>query len=241
MGDCQFERNGMNYRFCEDSPSQCDVRLFDSDWLSAQGLIQKTISHGRNRVDIFSHRQSTLVCRHYYRGGAMRRILMDQYLWTGLKHTRAWKEFDVLLRLQSLNLPAPEPYACRIIRNSFSYRACLITRYIPSTETLAETLRRREVSNQQWFDIGRCVRKFHDVGLHHSDLNANNILLDDQNQVYLIDFDKASFLPVQSKKWKQRNLERLQRSIVKCQTRSETFYYDPTSWGQLRDGYSSVG
>lgn len=240
MIECSFEHDGAHYRFCEEKESLCETRLFDSDWLSTRGMLQRTLSHGRNAVDILNYRQSTLVCRRYYRGGVMRRISTDRYVRTRLSDSRAWREFDVLLRLQSLDLPSPKPYACRVVPSSLYYRASLITHYLASTQTLAETLSRHELSDQQWLDIGGCVKKFHDVGLDHSDLNANNILLDDRGRVFLIDFDKARFRHGAGDNWKRGNLKRLQRSIIKCGRNTEVFYFSPASWDLFRDGYGAT-
>lgn len=241
MSDCQFERDRIHYRFCEPTSSSCEIRLFDDDWVTQQGRIVRTINHGRNRVQIFNHMQSTLVCRHYNRGGIIRHLSTDRYLWAGLQATRAWREFDVLLRLQSFDLPAPEPYASRVVPMLPGYQASLITRYLAATKTLAETLHKCEISDQQWFDVGCCVRRFHDVGLDHSDLNANNILLDEQGRIFLIDFDKARFRTgtrtSAGRLWKKRNLKRLQRSIIKGCRKATVFHYKPTNWDYFRDGY----
>ena len=42
-----------------------------------------------------------------------------------------------------------------------------------------------------WIAIGRCIRRFHDLGVCHADLNAHNMLLNEDAKVYMIDFDQC--------------------------------------------------
>jgi 3-deoxy-D-manno-octulosonic acid kinase len=71
------------------------------------------------------------------------------------------------------------------------YRADLITQRIENSESLAARLLEGPLSLTQWIAVGRCIRRFHDAGVHHADLNAHNILLTPE-QVYLIDFDRGT-------------------------------------------------
>ena len=59
-----------------------------------------------------------------------------------------------------------------------------------NSEPLAARLSKGPLSLTQWIAIGRCIRRFHDAGVCHADLNAHNILLTPE-QVYLIDFDRG--------------------------------------------------
>jgi len=61
--------------------------------------------------------------------------------------------------------------------------------------------------------VGTTVRRFHDAGLDHVDLNARNLLVDPQGKVWLIDLDRCRRR--QPGKWQEANLERLQRSLAK--------------------------
>jgi len=242
MTDLQFESDGARFRYCEKATEACDTRLFDINWVLNQDAARSLNSLGRGQVEIMQHRDKTLVIRRYFRGGLMRHLSSDRYLWTGLNRTRAWREFDVLLKLQELGLPAPAPYACSVRKVDFlSYNAALITHFVPGTETLAQRLQTEELTDQQWHDIGFVVRRFHDASLDHSDLNANNILIDEDRQIYLIDFDKAKFRAGANQAWKLRNTKRLQRSIMKCRMAADVFFYRPASWEFFKAGYSQSG
>lgn len=58
----------------------------------------------------------------------------------------------------------------------------------------------------------------HDLGINHTDLNIHNILMDEQEKFWIIDFDKC--FQQSGESWKQGNLERLKRSFEKEAQRS---------------------
>ncbi len=66
-----------------------------------------------------------------------------------------------------------------------------------------------------WAAIGRCLRRFQDYGLCHSDLNAHNILLRGEEEVFLIDFDNGRRRGPGL--WRDANLARLRRSLDKLE------------------------
>ena len=74
-------------------------------------------------------------------------------------------------------LPVPTPIAARYRRRGLFYRADLITQRIENSEPLAARLLKGPLSLTQWIAVGRCIRRFHDAGVCHADLNAHNILL----------------------------------------------------------------
>src|SRR5699024_11257829 len=58
-------------------------------------------------------------------------------------------------------------------RHGFYYRAALATERVLGARTLASTL--NQVSPRP---VARAIKKMHDAGVFHADLNAFNILLD---------------------------------------------------------------
>ena len=63
-----------------------------------------------------------------------------------------------------------------------------------------------------WVSIGRCIRRFHDLGVCHADLNAHNVLLGEET-VHLVDFDRCRLRA--DGLWRDGNLVRLRRSLEK--------------------------
>lgn len=98
---------------------------------------------GRAQVSYFSHQGRSLVCKHYYRGGMIARLLKDQYLQSDHASTRAFREFYLLKRLAVLGLPVPNAVAAMATRVSPMlpfYRCDLITEEIQAVCTLADYL-----------------------------------------------------------------------------------------------------
>ena len=102
-------------------------------------------------------------------------------------------------------------------------------------KTLAEILATTPVSDDIWQAVGQCIQHFHNENIFHADLNANNILLDEHNTVFLIDFDRGEFRRDGS--WKQSNLERLLRSLNKLQNIHTHFYFTQDNWQTLMQAY----
>ena len=170
------------------------------------------------------------VLRHYRRGGLPAKILADTYLWTGLDNTRPWREWRLLAELHALGLPVPRPVAARVVRSGIAYRGDLITRRVPAARSLAELLVPAAASIP-WRAVGACIRRFHEAGVWHADLNAHNILVDDTGGVWLIDFDRGERRGGDGA-WKQENLVRLSRSLHKLG------HGDAQGWQALQQGYA---
>ena len=163
--------------------------LFDSDYLKSNSLLISgdKILHGRGNIYGFEYNGHLLVLRHYHRGGMMAKIIDDEYLWTGLDSSRPIRELTMLDEMQDLGLPVPIPVAARISRSGISYRADIITKLIPNTKALSSCLEEEALSESTWYQIGRTIKKFHEHNCNHADLNAHNILLNENNEIFLID------------------------------------------------------
>lgn len=221
-----------------DNPNpEFHAHLFDPTWLEQDNCIVNSASAGRGGTHFIRVDDTDLVLRQYRRGGMVRSISDNAYTWTGLTRTRAWREFDVLIQLEQHNLPAPRPYACMVSKRTFSYTASLITYFLPGI-TLADHICNGNPTLDSWHAIGQCIRRFHDLGVDHADLNAHNILLGEQGAVSLIDFDRATITVPQARS-AQRNLNRLQRSLDKIGS-SGPANYDQASWQALVQGYKST-
>ncbi|HEX2668814.1 MAG TPA: 3-deoxy-D-manno-octulosonic acid kinase [Gammaproteobacteria bacterium] len=188
---------------------------------------------GRGSAWILDRGGEQWVLRHYRRGGFAAKVSSDLYLWTGLEGTRAWREWRLLDSLYKEDLPVPQPVAARVTRHGLFYRADLVTRRIGGTRSLTERLQ-GDARRIPWGAIGACIRRFHDAGVCHADLNAHNLLLDEEGKVYLIDFDRGTRR--RSGDWKQANLARLRRSLDKLLGRAS----DAGDWAALLEGYRAA-
>jgi 3-deoxy-D-manno-octulosonic acid kinase len=152
------------------------------------------------------------VLRHYRRGGWVARLSADRYVYTGAERTRAFREFRLLDAMTRLGLPVPAPLAARYVRSGPFYRADILVAAIPAARTLAQRV--AAGGSVPWSAIGACIARFHDAGIRHADLNAHNVLIDVDERVWLIDFDRAERRP-RAAHWQRANLARLARSLRK--------------------------
>jgi 3-deoxy-D-manno-octulosonic acid kinase len=174
------------------------------------------------------------VLRHYRRGGLMGRISADRYLWRDEERTRPFTEWQLTYRLHRAGLPVPTPIAARYRRAGATYTGDIITERLPAVGSLAECLRTGALSVLTWISIGRCIRRFHDLGVCHADLNAHNVLLSEES-VYLVDFDRCQLRAPGM--WRDGNLVRLRRSLEKITWALPRERFGESDWHGLLDGY----
>jgi len=211
--------------------------MLDSDYWQKNNAVIGS-AQGRGTTWFVQYQQQQWVLRHYYRGGMIGKMNKDYYCFAGLQATRAAREFELLKTLQQLNLPAPNPIAYRVIRKGFLYQADLLSERIVEAEDLVAKLSTSTLSDELWRKIGETIKNFHLHGIYHHDLNAHNILIDQQNKIWLIDFDRGEQRKVSSS-WQQANMARLLRSFNKERQRLENFNWQENNWADLMSGYES--
>ncbi|TDX28759.1 3-deoxy-D-manno-octulosonic acid kinase [Modicisalibacter xianhensis] len=149
------------------------------------------------------------VLRTYLRGGFAARISETRYVWTGLERTRAFREMRLNAALHERGLPVPTPVAGCVWRHSLTYQAGLLTERLMGARSLADVL--PEADEALLARVGETVRRFHEAGLDHVDLNARNLLVTPDERVWLIDLDRCRLRAPGN--WQEANLKRLQRSV----------------------------
>ena len=140
--------------------------------------------------------------------------------------------------MRSLGLPAPKPVAFRVEKRGLFYRADLLSSRIENASDLVGILSDKQIDDTLWFVIGKVIKAFHQQGIYHHDLNAHNILVDDKNQVFLIDFDRGEQRTT-LEKWPEENMARLLRSFRKECHRVVNFQWQEENWQALMKGYQS--
>ena len=244
MDSLEFNRYGNDIvAYNKSLYSEFQVDLFRPEFLSSdpalryRRLLPADIK-GRQGLHLFTYHQKDLVLRHYYRGGAVARFISDSYLWLGLHRTRAIGELQTLCTLRQLNLPVPTPVAAHVRKEGCTYRADIVTRLIPETQSLSSRLAKNPLSVDTWRRIGAVIRQFHDNNCNHADLNAHNVLLDENESVFLVDFDRA-VVGKNTGTTGRKNLARLQRSLLKLKKRELSFHYSGQDFQSLMQGYNT--
>ena len=153
------------------------------------------------------------VLRHYRRGGLMARLGRRGYTWLGEGRVRSLAEFRLLAQLHREGLPVPAPLLAGYWRSGWCYGAAILVERIAGARALSRWLE-ADVDQAPWEAVGEMMARFHLVGLDHADLNADNVLVDARGQTWLIDFDRCA-LRQGGGAWRERNLERLARSLGK--------------------------
>jgi 3-deoxy-D-manno-octulosonic acid kinase len=204
-------------------------------WASSSPVTGGLRSAGRGGTMFVGTGTSEFVLRHYRRGGLIGRVNTDRYLWFGRDRTRAFMEWRLLAKLKELGLPVPQPAAARYCRGGLWYTADLLTVREPGIRPLSDRLL-MGASPALWAGIGRGIRRFHDAGACHADLNAYNVQVDAADAVFLLDFDRGRLRP--PGRWCQGNLERLRRSLEKIAGLDPRIEFSSEDWRHLLEGYA---
>jgi 3-deoxy-D-manno-octulosonic acid kinase len=206
---------------------------FEPRFWQARGEVDGA-ARGRGAAHFISSDGKRYVLRHYRRGGLMARLSGDRYAWRGEESTRPFAEWQLTYSLHRAGLPVPAPIAARYRHQGSTYTGDIITERLPTVGSLAECLRTGALSVTTWISIGRCIRRFHDLGVCHADLNAHNVLLSEE-MVYLVDFDRCQLRGTGL--WRDGNLVRLRRSLEKVTWALPPERFGESDWYALLDGY----
>ncbi|MGR0277497.1 3-deoxy-D-manno-octulosonic acid kinase [Marinomonas dokdonensis] len=212
-----------------------DANWFDANYWQQQNALKGT-GFGRGAVWFIHNKHGDFVIRHYRRGGLIAKFNRQFFLYTGLQHTRPWQELHLLQTMQELGLPVPKPIGGLVERSCGFYRAKLITQVIPNAQDLFEVLKAGKSDSVDWFNLGQVIHKFHQNGIYHSDLNCHNIMIDKENKIWVIDFDKCQQRPI-TEQWMQENIARLERSLNKETAKHPQFSVSQTQWQAFLEGY----
>ena len=218
---------------------QASLQYFQPQFWQQQDLVCGQ-SRGRNTVWFVRQNDKQVVLRHYYRGGLIGKLNKDAFFTQPLRHSRAMAEFALLWHMRQCDLPVPRPCAAlyqprRLLGVNWTYSADILIERIDGATDLAQLLQQHALTAAQWQQLGAVIARFHQHKVYHSDLNCHNILLDQQGQFWLIDFDKCALR--EPGNWQQATLERLLRSLEKERGLHSGFCWQQTQWPALLQGY----
>jgi 3-deoxy-D-manno-octulosonic acid kinase len=235
-----------------------DAALREADFDSAVRAVHQSLRAGRGAVQFVLTSAGPAVWRHYQRGGLIRHVLGDRYLFRGASQTRCRRELELLHKLRALHLPVPEPLAARYQRSTWFYRADLLMRAIEDSCSLAQQLQQAP-ADIDWLDLGQVLARFHRVGADHRDLNAHNVLRDATGRFFIIDWDGCALrngsteawwklLLRRWRNWREQgtasdwrgdNLQRLLRSLRKLNLGETSARALRAGWTEMQRGYDA--
>ncbi|MCL4117274.1 UNVERIFIED_CONTAM: hypothetical protein GTU68_006042 [Idotea baltica] len=208
-----------------DSPEQC----CDPEYWQQQNKIIGS-AQGRGTTWFVALDKIEAALRHYRRGGLFGKLVEDHYIFTGWEKTRSYQEFQLLNTLIEAGVNVPKPIAAKAVKRTFCYQADLLSEKIPNARDLVAILQERPLSQDMYQKIGREIRKMHAAQVNHTDLNIHNILIDDKENVWIIDFDKCH--QQKGDDWKQGNWDRLKRSFLK-EVNKRNIHWSGDEWAYL--------
>ena len=177
------------------------------------------------------------VLRHYLRGGFAARFTRNRHVWRGAGEIRSFDEFRLLRELLRRRLPVPRPIASIYWREGLFYRAAILLERLDNVRSLADRAA-ASGSAAPWKEAGQMIARIHRAGLDHADLNAHNLLFEDSGRGWVIDVDRSR-LRIPATGWREANLDRLQRSLLKLRgVRSEAEV--GKDYATLRNAYDAL-
>lgn len=202
-----------------DSPA-IQGQLGDPETLATQALVTFP---GRGSSALLVLGPTLAVLRFYRHGGMLRFLTGRTFLWD-----RAREEHRVSERLRARGVATPKVLA-RARRPGWlgGLELALWTQAIPGARSAARVLfedpRAPPRIRRLWLrNLGGEVRRFHDAGGVHPDLNTRNLVLDESNRAWILDLDRGQALSrPASSQTRLSNLRRLERSARKLDRRGQ--------------------
>ncbi len=229
----KFYRSHNQVIWFDDSLDNPKSRLFEPQyWMSSNKVMGSASGRGTTFfLDLFGR---DVALRHYYRGGLFGKLIKDKYWFSGWENTRCYQELMTLNLLSEAGVNVPKPIGARATRQGMRYQADILTEKVQDAEDLVSVLLNQPLDPSIYQRIGMEIRKMHNAGVNHTDLNIHNILLDKQVCVWLIDFDKCGTKTGTG--WQKNNLDRLLRYLKKEQ-KKHTIHWQRSDWETLMSGY----
>lgn len=186
--------------------------------IDTNSLDVPTSLEGRGKIrTVINPTLGPLIIKTYCRGGVLGKVVRDSYLRGSLGLLRSEAEFVMLEHVRSLGVCAPEPILWAA-KGWPLYRAWLVTREIANHQTLAEVALVDAPRAHALFEpLLVQVDLLIEHGVFHLDLHPGNVVVDDKDNVYLLDFDKARVVRCGIQTLRDRYLRRWRRAVIKHQ------------------------
>ena len=162
-----------------------------------------------------------VVVRHARRGGVLRAIRGDRYVWPG----RAPWELEASLRLQEAGVRTPDVVAYALYPAGPGFCRCdVATRRLPPGSEFPSAWENADPLTRDTLlvAVGELLRDLAAAGAQHADLNAKNLYLARDGgrwHAWVLDVDRVRFRAPGEPEVAAQNLARLVRSLKKLRGR----------------------
>ncbi len=194
----------INKRFSSEERDKLHSLLADAvkNWKEDEPYLKS----GRGKIKKLRFNNLSLIVRKYYRGGVVQKLTRDFYFRLPLfsNNYRPTREFEILNKLHSANLPVPNPIAYIIQHcSSFRYQGFIVTEEILPSKNMLDSVDSESIENLKIFSkaAGEVAHMILNHNVFHPDLHLGNVLIQNDSKVYIIDFDKAKIFPHRKRKF----------------------------------------
>ena len=178
----------------------------------------REVFHGRGEAYGVSLGAVRAVVRHARRGGLLGPLLGDRY--TG--RPRFLREIEVAAALGEADIATPPVLAGVAYAGPLWHRADVATERVAGRDLAAilfgESPPRGPARTEMLREVGRLVRRLHEAGFVHPDLQLRNVLIETGSagpKAWLLDVDTCRLLAPGDAQGRQANLARFERSWEK--------------------------
>ncbi|MEK7469480.1 MAG: lipopolysaccharide kinase InaA family protein [Planctomycetota bacterium] len=193
------------------APGHDDLRaLLAQPWPAIEAA-SRPFPGGRGGVRLLP---GGFLIRHCRRGGALGGLLGDRH-WSP---KAAWDEMQISEKLLREGVAVAEVLAVRAEKRGLAWRLDVVTRTIDDAATLRDVIAgeaKRGIPRPPASAVAAAVRRMHDSGLWHADLNLQNILVTRDGSVRIIDLAGSKVKRPLPERARLDNLARLYRSLEK--------------------------
>lgn len=175
---------------------------------------EKSILGGRtSMIETFLEPIGDVIIKKYKRGGLVRFFNNETYL--NLGNIRCRTEYQQMDHAYQLGIQVPKVVAY-VYKGGLFYKGWLITEKIQNQQTLASLamtdLPRAQAASITLLDQ---ISRLMDNHIFHQDLHPGNVLVTDEDKVFIIDFDKAIHYNGSRQDLASRYLKRWKRAVTK--------------------------
>lgn len=157
-----------------------------------------------------------VVFKNYFRGGMISFFNKRYYLKCKDEKRRPLQEILFILELREMGIPVPEPVAT-YYKGKHIYRGGIISKYIKSSFTLAE-FSKKEPEKAEFIFTNKFMPVYKKIivkNIHHPDLHPGNVLISNDEDIVLIDFDKACYFDESRDELMKKMDKRWNRAVTK--------------------------